>query len=65
MPKYRAENSHLIEGAQVKKEVKFLAESDDEAKEIFAFMLKDKTIQESGLFQVKGNRLVTEYVGYV
>ncbi len=64
--RYRAQNSHLIEKKQVNKVIIFLAPSDDVAKRRFEDMRKsDPTIQEAGLFQVKGDRLVDEYIGYI
>jgi hypothetical protein len=62
---YRAENSHLIDGKQVNRVRRFRASSDMVAKMRFHLMRKiDPTIQEAGLFRVRGNRLVAEYIGY-
>mgnify|MGYP001559963595 CR=1 FL=1 len=66
MEKYRAEMSHLIEGKQVNKPRIFWAATREEAKEKFQDLRKaDKTIQEAGLFCVKDNSLVDEYIGYI
>jgi hypothetical protein len=66
VPNYRAENSHLINRKQVNNVVNFRAPSDVVAKQRFVEMrTRDKTIQEAGLFRVKDEILVDEYIGYI
>ena len=66
MEKFRAENSHLIEHKQVNKKVVFWAGSREKAKKRFKSMReKDPTIQEAGLFRVKDDSVVAEYIGYI
>jgi DNA polymerase/3'-5' exonuclease PolX len=64
--KFRAENSHWINNQQENKTVIFWAGSREKAREKFVSMRKkDTTIQEAGLFRVKDNSLVDEYIGYI
>lgn len=64
--KYRAEMSHCIDHEQVNKVVTFWAQSGKFAKEKFRNLRRaDQTIHEAGLFRMRDNQLIEEYIGYV
>lgn len=64
--RYRMTAWHSFAGRQIEKKYFSLQASDDEAKEWFHNRLKvDRTIHEARLEAVKGNRHITDYIGYV
>ena len=66
MERWRAENSHSISGKQENRVRIFWAASREAAIERFRSMQEaDQSIHESGLFRVKDNSLVDEYIGYI
>ena len=64
--KFRAVMSHCINGEQVNKTAIFQRASQKVAEKYFHRLRKaDETIQEAGLWRVRDNQLIAEYVGYV
>lgn len=64
--RYQMTAWHWINSCQVEKKYYSLQISDEEAQDWFRSRLKaDRTIHEALLEAVRGNRKITDYVGYV